>query len=201
MNAARGGTEAARLALMAFTATFYGWALLGPLGPELQEDLGLSDVQLSSRSRCRAARLDHADPDGRLSARYGGRTGSPGCSPSASSRSSLLGFVHDSFGAIIVLGFLLGAAGSSFAIGVPFVNRWYPPERQGAALGMYGAGMGGTVLAGLTAPRIADKAGIPRPSSSPRDRRVVLVGVGRARARCPGAPQGGLDARPDRRAR
>jgi MFS transporter, NNP family, nitrate/nitrite transporter len=67
-----------------------------------------------------------------------------------------LGLFHDSFAAIIVLGFLLGFAGSSFAVGVPFVNTWYPPERQGAALGIYGAGMGGTVLAGLTAPRIAD---------------------------------------------
>ena len=68
----------------------------------------------------------------------------------------LLAVMHDSFAAIIVLGFLLGFTGASFAIGVPFVNRWYPPERQGAALGIYGAGMGGTVLAGLTAPRIAD---------------------------------------------
>ena len=50
--------------------------------------------------------------------------------------------------------------GASFPIGVPFVNRWYPPERQGAALGIYGAGMGGTVLAGLTAPRIADATDI-----------------------------------------
>jgi NNP family nitrate/nitrite transporter-like MFS transporter len=68
--------------------------------------------------------------------------------------------VHDSFAAIIVLGFLLGFAGASFAIGVPFVNRWYPPERQGVALGIYGAGMGGTVLAGLTAPGIVDAAGL-----------------------------------------
>jgi NNP family nitrate/nitrite transporter-like MFS transporter len=72
----------------------------------------------------------------------------------------LLALVHDSFAAILVFGFLLGFAGSSFAIGVPFVSRWYPPERQGAALGIYGAGMGGTVLAGLTAPGIADVAGI-----------------------------------------
>jgi len=35
------------LALLAFTVTFYGWALLGPLGPKIQEDLDLSDVQLS----------------------------------------------------------------------------------------------------------------------------------------------------------
>src|SRR5690606_17751447 len=47
--------------------------------------------------------------------------------------------------------------------GVPFVNRWYPPERQGVALGVYGMGMGGTVLAGLTAPRIVDAWGLRAP--------------------------------------
>jgi NNP family nitrate/nitrite transporter-like MFS transporter len=51
---------------------------------------------------------------------------------------------------------MLGLAGASFAVGVPFVNRGYSAERQGYALGIYGMGMGGTVLAGLTAPRIAD---------------------------------------------
>ena len=69
---------------------------------------------------------------------------------------------HDSLGAILAFGFLLGFAGASFAVGVPFVNGWYPPERQGFALGIYGMGMGGTVLAGLTAPRIADQLGTLR---------------------------------------
>jgi NNP family nitrate/nitrite transporter-like MFS transporter len=45
--------------------------------------------------------------------------------------------------------------GSSFAVGVPFVSRWYGKERQGFALGIYGMGMGGTVLAALSAPKIA----------------------------------------------
>jgi NNP family nitrate/nitrite transporter-like MFS transporter len=40
-------------------------------------------------------------------------------------------------------------------VGVPFVNRWYAKERQGFALGLYGMGMGGTVLTALTAPKIA----------------------------------------------
>src|SRR5690606_13721070 len=60
-------------------------------------------------------------------------------------------------------GFLLGFAGASFAIGVPFVNRWYSAGRQGLALGIYGAGMGGTVLGGLTAPAIADALGLAAP--------------------------------------
>jgi len=67
----------------------------------------------------------------------------------------LLAVFHNSFAAVVVLGFLLGVTGSSFAVGVPFVNRWYAKERQGFALGVYGMGMGGTVIAALTAPKMA----------------------------------------------
>jgi NNP family nitrate/nitrite transporter-like MFS transporter len=70
---------------------------------------------------------------------------------------------HDTLTAVLVLGFLLGFTGASFAVGVPFVNGWYVPERRGFALGVYGMGMGGTVLAGLTAPRIADRWGLSAP--------------------------------------
>jgi NNP family nitrate/nitrite transporter-like MFS transporter len=158
---ARGNGAQLALALIAFTATFYGWALLGPLGPDLQEDLGLSDVQLSIAVAVpvllgSVMRI----PMGVLAERYGGRRVFAALLAYSIVPLVALGLVHDSFAAIIALGFLLGFAGASFAIGVPFVNRWYPPERQGAALGLYGAGMGGTVLAGLTAPRIADGAGI-----------------------------------------
>jgi MFS transporter, NNP family, nitrate/nitrite transporter len=149
------------LALVAFTVTFYGWALLGPLGPDIQDDLGLSDVQLSIAVAVPVLlgslmRI----PMGVLTERFGGRRVFAWLLAYSIVPLVLLGFVHDSLGAIIVLGFLLGFAGASFAVGVPFVNRWYPPERQGAALGIYGAGMGGTVLAGLTAPRISDAISI-----------------------------------------
>jgi NNP family nitrate/nitrite transporter-like MFS transporter len=70
---------------------------------------------------------------------------------------------HDSLATILVFGFLLGFAGASFAVGVPFVNGWYGADRQGFALGVYGAGMGGTVLPGLTAPLIADQWGLSAP--------------------------------------
>jgi MFS transporter, NNP family, nitrate/nitrite transporter len=156
-----GNSRQLTLALIAFTACFYGWALLGPLGPELQDDLDLSDVQLSVAVAVPVLlgslmRI----PMGVWTERYGGRRVFTWLLAYTILPLVALGFVHDSFAAIIVLGFLLGFAGASFAIGVPFVNRWYPPERQGMALGIYGAGMGGTVLAGLTAPRIADAAGI-----------------------------------------
>jgi NNP family nitrate/nitrite transporter-like MFS transporter len=149
------------LATLAFTVTFYGWALLGPLGPDLQDDLGLTDNQLSIAVAVPVLlgsimRI----PMGVLAERFGGRRVFTWLLAYSILPLAALGFAHDSFAAIIALGFLLGFAGASFAIGVPFVNRWYPPERQGAALGIYGAGMGGTVLAGLTAPRIVDAISI-----------------------------------------
>jgi NNP family nitrate/nitrite transporter-like MFS transporter len=67
----------------------------------------------------------------------------------------LLALFHNSFAAVVILGFLLGVTGASFAVGVPFVNRWYAKERQGFALGLYGMGTGGTVIAALTAPKMA----------------------------------------------
>ena len=75
----------------------------------------------------------------------------------------LLALWHDSFAAMLAFGFLLGVTGASFAVGVPFVSRWYPDDRQGFALGVYGMGMGGTVLAGLTAPAIAEAWGLAAP--------------------------------------
>lgn len=46
-------------------------------------------------------------------------------------------------------------SGASFAIGIPFVNHWFPPERRGFALGVYGVGNVGTAIAGFTSPSIA----------------------------------------------
>jgi MFS transporter, NNP family, nitrate/nitrite transporter len=152
------------LATLAFTVCFYAWSLLGPLGPDLQDELGLSDVQTSAMVAVPVLlgslmRI----PLGWITDRLGGRR----------VFSVLMAFVplplvalalwHDSLGVILVLGLLLGFAGASFAVGVPFVNGWFPPERQGFALGIYGIGTGGTVLAGLTAPSIADEWGLAAP--------------------------------------
>ncbi|MBV8602002.1 MAG: MFS transporter, partial [Candidatus Eremiobacteraeota bacterium] len=43
-------------------------------------------------------------------------------------------------------GLFLGIAGASFAVGVPFVSRWFTTERQGLALGIYGIGNIGTAI-------------------------------------------------------
>ncbi len=61
----------------------------------------------------------------------------------------------DSFPAILLLGCVLGLAGASFAVALPLASAWYPPEHQGMALGLAGAGNSGTVLAALFAPALA----------------------------------------------
>lgn len=61
----------------------------------------------------------------------------------------------DSFGGTLALGCVLGLAGASFAVALPLASAWYPPEHQGTALGIAGAGNSGTVLAALFAPGLA----------------------------------------------
>ena len=65
----------------------------------------------------------------------------------------------DSFLQVLGIGLLLGIAGASFVVALPLVSRWYPPEHQGLALGIAGAGNSGTIVAALVAPRIAEHVG------------------------------------------
>lgn len=143
------------LATVAFTVCFYAWSLLGPLAPDLQDALGLSDFESSAMVAVpvllgSVMRI----PLGWLADRIGGRP--IFIALMLFTLLPLLALIlwHESLGALLVFGFLLGFAGASFAVGVPMVNGWYPPERQGFALGVYGVGMGGTTIAGLIAPRM-----------------------------------------------
>ncbi|MER7538796.1 MFS transporter [Streptomyces sp. NPDC097704] len=61
------------------------------------------------------------------------------------------GHLADSTAEVPAGGFLLGLGGTAFAVGVPFVNAWYPPARGGGvALGIFGIGTGGTALSAFT---------------------------------------------------
>ncbi|BBF85541.1 nitrate/nitrite transporter [Aquitalea magnusonii] len=60
-----------------------------------------------------------------------------------------------SLGGALLLGLFLGVAGASFAVSLPLASRWYPPQHQGTAMGIAGAGNSGTVLAALFAPALA----------------------------------------------
>lgn len=148
------------LTTLAFFTCFYVWSLFGPLSPTIERELKLSEVQigwlvaipvvLGSVMRI---------PMGVLTDRYGARRVFPALMAFTVLPLLAIAAWHASFAALIGFGFLLGFAGSSFAIGVPYVSRWFVSARQGFALGIYGMGMGGTVLTALTAPFIAQRWG------------------------------------------
>jgi NNP family nitrate/nitrite transporter-like MFS transporter len=56
---------------------------------------------------------------------------------------------------LLIVAFFLGMAGSSFAVGVGYVSRWFPMESQGSALGVYGLGNIGQSAAVFLGPVIA----------------------------------------------
>ena len=159
-----GSTRELALATLAFGFCFYAWSLLGPLGPDLQDQLGLSEGELALTVSIPVVlgslmRI----PLGVLTDRHGGRRVFTLLMAFAPLPLVGLALFNDSWAAVLVFGFLLGFAGASFAVGVPFVNKWYPAGRQGFALGIYGVGMGGTVLGALTAPRIVDATSLDVP--------------------------------------
>ncbi|MBB5325481.1 NNP family nitrate/nitrite transporter-like MFS transporter [Anoxybacillus tepidamans] len=65
----------------------------------------------------------------------------------------------DQLSELYVVALLLGIAGASFAAALPLASRWYPPQYQGLAMGIAGAGNSGTVLTTLFANRIAQYYG------------------------------------------
>ncbi|WP_243717371.1 MFS transporter [Actinomadura sp. KC345] len=163
-RAAGGGRPAVMLAMatLGFAVNFWAWALLSPLAPRFQESLGLSSfeqallvavpVVVGSLGRI---------PVGALTDRFGGRVMFPALSVITILPVLYLGLLgHSSLGALLAGGFFLGVGGTVFAVGVPFVSAWFPPERRGLALGVFGAGMGGTAIAALTTVREVDAFGI-----------------------------------------
>ena len=55
---------------------------------------------------------------------------------------------------LLVLGLFVGLAGGSFSVGIAYVARWFPKERQGFAMGVFGAGNSGAALTKIVAPTL-----------------------------------------------
>jgi MFS transporter, NNP family, nitrate/nitrite transporter len=140
-----------------FDISFMVWVLLGPLGVAIASDLGLSPAQkgLMVATPVLAGALlrvvngimvDHLKP--KLTGLIGQVIVIAGL---------LFAWSMDigSFGGILLLGLVLGVAGSAFAVALPLASRWYPPHYQGTALGIAGAGNSGTAFAALFAPSLA----------------------------------------------
>ncbi len=143
-------------AFLYFDISFMVWVLLGPLGPFLGESLHLSATQKGFLVSVPLLAGAFFRPLlGALADTIGGRrTGLLGLCITLIPLA--LGFtVASSLEHLFIMGILLGVAGASFAVALPLASRWYPPEYQGLAMGIAGAGNSGTVLATLFMPRIA----------------------------------------------
>lgn len=147
-------------AFLYFDVSFMIWVLLGVLGVYISKEFGLTAAQkgfmaavpILGGSLVRLPMgllVDHIGPK---------KTGILG---------QLIVFMPllsiwlwgSQFSTVLALGFLMGVAGGSFAVALPLASRWYPPQHQGMAMGIAGAGNSGTVLASLFAPSLAEMFG------------------------------------------
>src|SRR5215469_2389503 len=153
------------LALVGFAVNFWAWALLSPLGPKFKDVLHLSPFQqaLVVAVPVLVGSLGRI-PVGSLTDRFGGRTMFPLVSVATIVPVLYLGLSgHSSLAGLLVGGFFLGLGGTSFAVGVPFVNAWFPPARRGLAIGIFGMGMGGTAISALTTVKLVTAHGTAAP--------------------------------------
>ncbi len=140
-----------------FDLSFMVWVILGPLAVQISGDLGLTPAQkgLMVATPLLAGALlrivmgvlvDHLKP------KKAGIIGQ--VVVMAGMVWAWLGDLS-SYHSLLAFGVILGVAGAAFAVALPLASRWYPPEHQGTALGIAGAGNSGTAFAALFAPGLA----------------------------------------------
>src|SRR5262245_3849991 len=139
----------------AFACCFAVFGSVSAMMPIVKTKLGLDPIQVSVALAVpvllgSVGRL----PLGVLAAWFGGRSVFSIVMALSIRPAIAMGFVG-SYGQLVVVGFFVGIALASFSAGVGFVSAWYPPERQGAAIGVYGAGNVGQSLAAFGSPVIA----------------------------------------------
>lgn len=152
-----GHTPTLLSAFLYFDIAFMVWVMLGPLGVQIAQTLDLTAAQkgMMVATPVLAGALlrivmgvlvDHFKP------KMAGLIGQ--LVVIAALAWAWLGGIH-SYREVLMLGVLLGFAGAAFAVALPLASRWYPPQHQGTALGIAGAGNSGTVFAALFAPGLA----------------------------------------------
>ena len=161
MNAgsARSNTMQLILGTGAFALCFAVFGSVSAMMPVLKRQFHLAPVQasivmaipvlLGSLGRI---------PLGVLTDRLGGRKVFTWTMAASVMAALLMGTVN-TYSQLLIFGFLTGIALASFSVGVAFVSGWYPQEKQGFALGVYGAGNVGQSLAAFGAPLLFTQLG------------------------------------------
>ena len=148
-------------AFIYFDFSFMVWTVLGPLSAHIKEALNLNDSQTGLMVAIPSLggaglRIALGMLVDRLGAKNTGMLAQ--CIVMAGLAWAWLVGLR-SYEAVLMMGFMLGFAGASFAVALPQAGRWYPPHMQGTVLGLAGAGNIGVVIDSLLAPRIANAYG------------------------------------------
>lgn len=155
----RGNPLQLTLATGAFAVCFAVFGSVSAMMPIIRKNLGLGPLQVSIALAVPVllGSLGRI-PLGILTDRFGGRRVFAAVMALAVIPTFAIGFAK-SYTELLVWGFFVGIGLASFSVGVAFVSRWHPPEAQGKALGIYGAGNIGQSLAAFGAPMIAAALG------------------------------------------
>ncbi|MDE3198639.1 MAG: NarK/NasA family nitrate transporter, partial [Acidobacteriota bacterium] len=153
------GAPALALGTVSFAVCFAAWGLISAFAPNFRELFHLSATQAALLVAVPVllgslARL----PMGMLADRFGGRLIFTILMVSVSVPAFFTPR-SGSYEGLLAGGFFLGLAGSSFAVGVGFVSRWFTAEKQGGALGVYGLGNIGQSAAVFLGPLLAASVG------------------------------------------
>ncbi|MCL3861828.1 nitrate/nitrite transporter [Actinotalea sp. K2] len=142
------------LSTTGFTLMFAVWLMFGVLGIPIREEFGLTDVQLSWLTA--TAILNGALwrlPAGMLADRFGGRRVFIAMLLATAVPTFLVSQAN-SFALLLVFAFFAGFAGNAFSVGITWNSAWYPRERQGFALGVFGAGNVGASVTKFIGPTL-----------------------------------------------
>jgi NNP family nitrate/nitrite transporter-like MFS transporter len=147
------------LATGAFAICFAVFGSVSAMMPILKKAMGLSPIQVSVAVAIPVllGSLGRI-PLGIFTDRIGGRKVFSAVMALSIIPAFLMGWVS-SYWQLILCGLFIGIALASFSVGVGFVSGWYPPEKQGTALGVYGAGNVGQSLAAMGSPLLAASLG------------------------------------------
>lgn len=143
----------------AFAVCFAVFGSVSAMMPILKKELQLTPMQVSIAVAIPVllGSLGRI-PLGILTDRNGGRWVFTAVMACAAVAAGAMGLVHE-YWQLLLCGFFTGMGLAGFSVGVGFVSPWYPPARQGAALGIYGAGNIGQSVAAFGSPVLAAAMG------------------------------------------
>ncbi len=139
---------------LAFTVCFMVWMMFGVIGIPLKKQLGLNATEfgLLTATPVLTGSLIRV-PLGIWTDRYGGRIVMTVLMAITVPPIFLMSYAT-AYWHFLVIGLFVGLAGGSFSVGTPYVARWFPKEKKGMAMGVYGAGNSGSAVNKFVAPAI-----------------------------------------------